>query len=139
VPRGSISSLGGVCPNITCGVLLVQQIGQSRAVKSRCVARCPFADQAMTAIYRDMVFVAECPAVPWPQSRTISSFDPAIPSAIVRATVSSIILNTVRFNATLPTSTSVGQWIAPNDGRESGLDMIASMLRLIASKTQAFI
>ena len=55
-----LRSIGGVCPNITCGVFLVQQIGQSRAVKGRCVARCPFADQAMTAIYRDMVLVAEC-------------------------------------------------------------------------------
>jgi hypothetical protein len=55
----------------------------------------------------------------WPQSCTISSLDPAIPSAIVRATETGVR------SSSLPTSTSVGQLIAPNDGRESGLDMIA--------------
>jgi hypothetical protein len=32
----------------------------ARRQSSRCDARSPFADQAMTAIYRDMVLVAEC-------------------------------------------------------------------------------
>src|SRR3984893_8676463 len=57
----------------------------------------------------------------WPHSCPISSFDPAIPPAIVRATD----YETGVRASLLPTSTSVGQWIAPNDGRESGLDMIA--------------
>ena len=55
----------------------------------------------------------------WPHSCTISSFDPAIPSAIVRATETGVRASS------LPTSTSVGQWIAPSDDRESGLYMIA--------------
>jgi hypothetical protein len=54
-----------------------------------------------------------------PQSCAIASFDPAIPSAIVRAKETGVRASS------LPTSTSVGQLIAPNDGRESGLDMIA--------------
>src|ERR1700736_4210466 len=58
----------------------------------------------------------------WPHSCTMSSFDPAIPSAIVRATETGVRASS------LPTTTSVGQWIAPNDGRESGLDMIAFLL-----------
>ena len=58
----------------------------------------------------------------WPQSCRMSSFDPAIPSAIVRAAETGVSASS------LPTSTSVGQWIAPNDGRESGLDMIALCL-----------
>src|SRR3984893_6697194 len=55
----------------------------------------------------------------WPQFCTMSSFDPAIPSAIVRATETGVSASS------LPTSTSVGQWIAPHDGRESLLDTIA--------------
>ena len=54
-----------------------------------------------------------------PQSWTMSSFDPTIPSAIIRAAETGVR------TSSLPTSTSVGQWIAPNDGRESVLDMIA--------------
>ena len=43
------------------------------------------------------------------------SFDPTIPSAIIRAAETAV------WASSLPTSTSVGQWIAPNDGRKSGL------------------
>ena len=49
------------------------------------------------------------------------------PSEIVLATETGVRASS------FPTSTRVGQWIAPNDGRESGLDMSAFCWRIKAS------
>ena len=42
-----LRSIGGVCPNVACCVLLIQHLGEMRAIESRSMARCPIADQAM--------------------------------------------------------------------------------------------
>ena len=52
-------SIGRIRPNVTRRVLLVQHIGEMRAVEGRCFAGRLYGDQAVARIGRDMVLIAE--------------------------------------------------------------------------------
>jgi len=54
-----LRSVGGIGPNARGGVLLADQIGQSRPIMGIGGARIPGADQSMGPIDTDMVFIAE--------------------------------------------------------------------------------
>jgi hypothetical protein len=45
-----LRSIGGVCPNVACCVLLIQHLGEMRAIERRSMARRPIADEAMMTI-----------------------------------------------------------------------------------------